>query len=85
MTVAYNVLVDIQDVVNMKRALRIIFNDGKEPKDIEIGKYTQIMKPLQHVMFHVDKLQDGKLLMIVGCDFVDDLNKVDRIEIIRED
>ena len=67
-----------------KCSLRIVFKDGTEPKDIEIGKYTQIMKPLQHVMFHVDKLADGKLLMIVGCDFVDDFNRVDRIEVVRE-
>jgi hypothetical protein len=67
-----------------KRSLRIIFNDGSAPKDIEIGKYTQIMKKLQHVLFHIDKLDDGKLLMIVGCDFVEDFNTVDRIEVVRE-
>ena len=67
-----------------KRSLRIVFNDGTEPKDIEIEKYTQILKPLQHVMFHIDKMDDGKLRLIVGIDFVEDFSKVDRIEVVRE-
>ena len=34
-------------------------------------------------MFHLDKLDDGKLLMIVGADFVEDFSKVDKIEVVR--
>ena len=67
----------------IKRHLRIVFNDGTPPKDLTIGKYTQILKPLNKVMFHLDKLDDGKLLMIVGADFVEDFSKVDKIEVVR--
>jgi hypothetical protein len=68
-----------------KRTLRIIFNDGSEPKELKIGKYTEILKPMNRVLFHIDKLEDGNLLMIVGCDFADVFDKVDRIEVMRED
>jgi hypothetical protein len=67
----------------IKRSLRIVFNDGTPPKDFDIGKYTQILKPLNKVLFHIDKLNDGKLLLIVGIDFVEDFTKVDRIEVVR--
>lgn len=67
------------------RALKIVFNNGSEPKEIEIGKYTQILKPLNKVLFHMDKLDDGKILLIVGADFVEDFRTVDRIEVVRND
>jgi hypothetical protein len=76
-------IIDMSIKKQPMRALKIVFNDGSEPKEIEIGKYTQILKPMNKVLFHMDKLEDGKILMIVGIDFVEDFRKVDRIEIVR--
>lgn len=69
---------------NLTKALRVVFNDGTPSKCIEISKYTQILKPLQHVMLHIDKMEDGKLRLIVGIDFVENFNTIDKIEIVRE-
>lgn len=68
----------------VRSGLRIVFND-ETVKDFTIGNYTQIMQPLEKVLFHVDKKKDGTVLLVVGQDFVDDFSKVNRIEIIRED
>lgn len=68
----------------MKNGLRIVFNDGTESKEIPIEKYTQLLKPLNKVLFHLDKRPDKSILMIVGNDFVEDFSKVERIEVVRE-
>jgi hypothetical protein len=78
-------IIDMNTKKTPMRALKIVFNDGTDPKEIEIGKYTQILKPLNKVLFHMDKLDDGKILLIVGADFVEDFRKVDRIEVVRND
>lgn len=33
----------------------------------------------------MDKLDDGKILLICGIDFVEDFRKVDRIEVVRNE
>lgn len=67
----------------IQRKFKFVFRDGSE-KYLEIGKYTSIKAGvLNKVMLHIDKLDDGKMLLICNEDLIEDFSKIDRIELIR--
>jgi len=53
-------------------------------KEIEISKYT-VIKNSRFKSLHIDELDDGTFRLIVGEGLVDDLSKVESMEIVRVD
>jgi len=69
----------------IQRKFKFVFRDGSE-KYFDIGRYTSIQAGvLNKVMLHIDKMDDGKMLLICNEDLIDDFSKVDRIELVRID
>ena len=51
---------------------------------IELSKVTVLNMPLKQVAFHLDKLPDGKYLMLANIEILPDDKKLDNITVIRE-
>jgi len=67
----------------MKRMIRLIFNDGTQPIDLELSKATEISTSLQTI--NLEKLKDGTWRLIYSKDLIDDFSKLQSMEIVRED
>lgn len=63
--------------------IRLIFNDGTQPIDLELSKATEISTSLQTI--NLEKLKDGTWRLIYSKDLIDDFSKLQSMEIVRED
>lgn len=68
----------------MKRTIRIEFNDGTPPIDLELSKAAAIKCGSVSLM-HLDQLNDGTWRLIYNGEMIPDFTKVDGFKIIRED
>lgn len=67
----------------IRRWLRFEFDDGSHV-DFEIGRATILKKETDKVLFHLDRLPDGKHLMICSQEACPDDKKIENIRMIRE-
>jgi hypothetical protein len=66
------------------RALRFIFNDGSEPKEIQFHKYVQISTEVDHYGLELCHMKDGRYRLVVNEKMIPDFSKVNNIEIVRK-
>jgi hypothetical protein len=73
----------------VKKWLRFVYDDGTV-FPLEISTFTTLRKDVKQVMFHIDRLKDGKHLLIMNESIMpmDEARnmkaKLDRIEVVRE-
>ena len=66
----------------MKRAVKIVFNDGSEPIELVLSKATSINSSQQ--MINLDQMKDGTWRLIYNENLIPDFSKVEKFEIIRD-
>ena len=62
--------------------LRFVYDDGSTVKQ-EVGRVTALKMPVQKVLFHVDRLEDGKHLVIGNIEVLPEGRKLKRIDVLR--
>jgi hypothetical protein len=67
----------------VKRAIKVVFNDGTEPIELVLSKAASIDSPQQ--MINLDKLKDGTWRLIYNENLIPDFSKVKGFEVVRED
>lgn len=67
----------------MRRAVKIVYNDGSEPTYLELSKATSIRGDAR--MLHFDRLDDGTWRLIFSTDVATDFTKIQSFEMVRED
>lgn len=60
----------------------LTFEDGST-KEIEIGNVSVLKFPTKQVVLHIDRRPDGKHLLVVSQDIVEEGTKLQKIDIIR--
>lgn len=68
----------------MERTLRFIFNDGTE-KILDLTRAIKIDIQNGKYLFHVDLDKTGKGRITYEKHFINDLSKLERIEIVRRE
>ena len=66
-----------------KQFWKFVYDDGTE-KEIEIGKVTVCKMDTWKVLMHLDRLPDGKHLVIYMQEVMPDGKKLERIDVRRE-
>ena len=69
-----------------KRVLKFVFSDGTE-KAVELKKVTALRVPPEHskICLHIDRLDDGYLLIVDEKFWDVEKQKLIRIDVARED
>ena len=68
--------------LDARRSVRINFNDGTDPVDLELVAAAAIKTEQQCI--HIDQMKDGKFRLIYNSNLIPDFTKVKDLEIIRE-
>ena len=66
-----------------RQTWRFVYDDGST-KEFEIGKFTVLHMKTKQVLMHMDRLPDGKHLLIAAEEVLPDGRKIERIEIDRD-